>query len=950
MSFADDPRRLSFTTDPRHDALELASSRDPSVPLREQEFERQPHGSAAQRDASGREAGREQAAREGVGRDGSPREHATSEGSARDKAERDYAAAQGGASREGASRDNAGDRSSRRERSATGPSFAPDQTESEQAAAREQIFNRGQQWTKEQAVRDNAARAASHAVRAGQQGTARDPAREAAAGAAREAAARANAARESAARDGVARDNAARESAARDNAARESAARDNAARGGAARDNAARDGAARDSAAAREGAQRGQLGREEHSPARAAKYQPHAHGRLVEERAARTKADPRRDPTLPHDVPIRPAQGRVARGGEEIIRQPRGGVRDARQPANANDPRLYQGAPRTAAAQQRDRNSNVGSGPRTAAERVPQVTQDAPPPTAARSAEQSGNAKARATAASDAQRSLIPPGGAAQGARAVSPDGRKFPSQPGASAPDPRTAATPDGRKFPSQHGASAPDPRTAATPDGRKFPSQHGASAPDPRTAATTARPDSNARGPGASDRANLTPDGRKFPSQHGASAPDPRTAATTARPDSNARGPGTSDRANLTPDGRKFPSQHGASAPEPRAAAVDGRRFPSTHGAAAPEPRASTPDGRRYPSEPGSRTPANAPSLDNRRSAEPQNTHVSRSTNTDPRRSPGPAGADTLGIPRRALAAHGGGHTLRSIRPQRDSELYCEIDGLAVEIQTQDLSAGGLFVQTPSPPPIDSEVAVFLRIRAFKVEASGHVVQSMSLDASKRERRRPGFGLLFTEIDDNVRSALRDAIEALNTEHAEQDYEFSRPPTNPDIALEAAHREAARAAAQPAQSRSNEHGRARSIEPATRESHEQIAERVTQPAKPQPAAPPDPQEQELLAKLKAELAAVESQPPWTVLGISQGADEATARTAFFAASKRYHPHAYARYALPEIKAVVTKLFIVYKRAFTTMTKNGRGGGRNAARAAGSGNPPLRSSDPGNR
>jgi len=224
------------------------------------------------------------------------------------------------------------------------------------------------------------------------------------------------------------------------------------------------------------------------------------------------------------------------------------------------------------------------------------------------------------------------------------------------------------------------------------------------------------------------------------------------------------------------------------------------------------------------------------------------------------------------------------------------------------------------------------------------------MSLDASKRERRRPGFGLLFTEIDDNVRSALRDAIEALNTEHAEQDYEFSRPPTNPDIALEAAHREAARAAAQPAQSRSNEHGRARSIEPATRESHEQIAERVTQPAKPQPAAPPDPQEQELLAKLKAELAAVESQPPWTVLGISQGADEATARTAFFAASKRYHPHAYARYALPEIKAVVTKLFIVYKRAFTTMTKNGRGGGRNAARAAGSGNPPLRSSDPGNR
>jgi hypothetical protein len=240
------------------------------------------------------------------------------------------------------------------------------------------------------------------------------------------------------------------------------------------------------------------------------------------------------------------------------------------------------------------------------------------------------------------------------------------------------------------------------------------------------------------------------------------------------------------------------------------------------------------------------------------------------------------------------------------------------------------------------------------------------LSLDASKRERRRPGFGLLFTEIDDNVRCALRDAIEALNAEHAEHDYaehaehdyaehaehdyEFSRPPTNPGIALENAHRDAAREAAQHAQARANERGRARSNEPAARESQEQVAERVTQPAKPQPAATPDPKEHELLAKLKAELAAVESQPPWTILGISQGADEATARTAFFAASKRYHPHAFARYALPEIKTVVTKLFIVYKRAFTTMTKTGRGGGRNAARAAGSGNPPLRSSDPGNR
>jgi len=99
------------------------------------------------------------------------------------------------------------------------------------------------------------------------------------------------------------------------------------------------------------------------------------------------------------------------------------------------------------------------------------------------------------------------------------------------------------------------------------------------------------------------------------------------------------------------------------------------------------------------------------------------------------------------------------------------------------------------------------------------------------------------------------------------------------------------------------------------------------------------------MLARLRGELATLERQPPWTVLGISQGAEQEAAREAFFSASKRYHPHLYARYALSEIKEVTTQIFILYKRAFTTMTKTARGG-----RAAGSGKPPGRSSDLGTR
>jgi hypothetical protein len=273
--------------------------------------------------------------------------------------------------------------------------------------------------------------------------------------------------------------------------------------------------------------------------------------------------------------------------------------------------------------------------------------------------------------------------------------------------------------------------------------------------------------------------------------------------------------------------------------------------------------------------------------------------------------------------------------------------------------LSSGGLFVQTPSPPPVDSEVGVFLRVGALNVQASGHIVQSVSADVAKRERRRPGFGLLFTQLEDDARASLRDALEALiaeSTRRAESDHESARLATPSAVAANAARREPQRASRQPAQPRtserrSNEPARTRSYEPAPRESQRQIAERVSSAARPRVTAAPavDPKEHELLANLKAELATVESQPPWTVLGVSQGADHAAARTAFFAASKRYHPHSYARYALPEIKPVVTKLFIVYKRAFTTMTKAGRGG-RNGTPAGGSGNPPVRSSDPGNR
>jgi hypothetical protein len=252
------------------------------------------------------------------------------------------------------------------------------------------------------------------------------------------------------------------------------------------------------------------------------------------------------------------------------------------------------------------------------------------------------------------------------------------------------------------------------------------------------------------------------------------------------------------------------------------------------------------------------------------------------------------------------------RALRPRRRSNklaasIYCEVDGLPVELEPLELSTAGLFVETPTPLPVDSEVDVFVRIGPVRFEASGHVVQTVSCEQAKTTRRKPGYGLLFTNIDEAARAQLRRGIEMLVVQRSDAQ-------------------------------------RAVAATPATTGSR---------PAKPQPSAPAaphiDPREQELLDRLRTELRALDSKTPWGILGVSQGADLAEAKQAFFDASKRYHPHLFARYAAAEIKPLVTQLFIAHKRAYDTMLKSSKaqrnslvepvGHGRISSRQPGSGN-----------
>ena len=205
----------------------------------------------------------------------------------------------------------------------------------------------------------------------------------------------------------------------------------------------------------------------------------------------------------------------------------------------------------------------------------------------------------------------------------------------------------------------------------------------------------------------------------------------------------------------------------------------------------------------------------------------------------------------------------------------LYCEIDGLPVELDPYELHSAGMFIVTPQPVPMDSEVEVFVRIGELRFEATGHVVKTVSCQAAAKSGRKPGYALLFTNLPESERQRLTETLRGVQP-------------------LSGAPEEAASSAR------------------ATGEP----------PRQSMPAPKYDRAEISLLEQLQKQREQLCGKPAWSVLGVSQGADLAEIKAAFFHASKRYHPHLFARYAHPDIKRVVTELFIAHKRAYTSMRK----------------------------
>jgi uncharacterized protein (TIGR02266 family) len=79
-------------------------------------------------------------------------------------------------------------------------------------------------------------------------------------------------------------------------------------------------------------------------------------------------------------------------------------------------------------------------------------------------------------------------------------------------------------------------------------------------------------------------------------------------------------------------------------------------------------------------------------------------------------------------------------------------------------DISVGGLFIKTKARRPIGTKISIRIVVPADDVtlELNGEVVRAVSVEESRHSHHPAGLAVMFTDLDERTRQALRRLVEA--------------------------------------------------------------------------------------------------------------------------------------------------------------------------------------------
>lgn len=104
-----------------------------------------------------------------------------------------------------------------------------------------------------------------------------------------------------------------------------------------------------------------------------------------------------------------------------------------------------------------------------------------------------------------------------------------------------------------------------------------------------------------------------------------------------------------------------------------------------------------------------------------------------------------------------------------------------------TQDVSCGGLFVQTDDPPPFGSKVMVTIETPDGSITLSAEVVHVLAREIAEQFGRSPGVGLQFVDLSESEKSAIDRYVDGIAQRLTQ---EISPQASSPEEIMETARR----------------------------------------------------------------------------------------------------------------------------------------------------------------